>query len=125
MNKSFLLIIYWSHKIERNLKMLSTETNISLYDYLGMKAGKSIYKSVYVTNDLTCEGYQIVEVEAWDNHFLKQIATPSKYEITLNRIMKKVYNTFDNDIWLKVYTEFGHREYLLSKFYMKEVFKLI
>lgn len=98
----------------------------SLYGALNMKAKNSIYKSVFMHNEKTFEGYTIVEVEPYDETFLNAIATPSKYDLTLEKIMKKVYKYFnENDVWLKVYTEYGQQEFLLNDFYMKKVFKLI
>lgn len=99
---------------------------LSLYELLDMKAKNSIFKSVIITNEKTFEGYPLVEVEPYDQTFLNAIAYPKKYDETLSRIMKKVFNYFDNnDVWLSVYTEYGHSDFLLSMYYMKEVYKLI
>ncbi|MDK1672880.1 hypothetical protein QOK74_08340 [Staphylococcus saprophyticus] len=42
---------------------------ISLYNALNMKAKNSIYKSVFMQNEKTFEGYTIVEVEPYDETF--------------------------------------------------------
>ena len=98
----------------------------SLYNALNMKAKNSIYKSVFMHNEKTFEGYIIVEIEPYDETFLNAIATSRKYDLTLEKIMKKVYKYFnEKDVWLKVYSHYGHHEYLLNEYYMKQVFKLI
>lgn len=93
----------------------------SLYEKLNMNAKNSILKSVFITDKKTFEGYPIVEVEPFDETFLNAIKTPSQYDNTLDRIIKKVWNYMDRkETWLAVYTEYGHIEILLSDYYMNE-----
>ena len=104
--------------------------NKSLYELLGMKAKNSIFKSVFVTEKRTFEGYKIVEVEAYDDTFLNAISTMAKYDKCTDRIFVKVYKYFKKnfpgeDAWIILYTEYGQSEHLLSDFFMKEVYKLI
>ncbi|MEJ7218454.1 hypothetical protein [Staphylococcus gallinarum] len=99
---------------------------MTLYELLGMKAKNSIFRSVIITDKKTFEGYPLVEVEPYDQTFLNAVLYPKRYEKTLDRIMKKVFNYFNNtDVWLSVYTEHGHIEFLLNEHYMREVYKLI
>ncbi len=96
--------------------------NKSLYELLGMKSKNSIFKSVFITDRHTHEGYQIVEVEPYDNTFLNAIQSVSKYDKTTDKIMKKVYEYFNGqDVWLSMYTdEFGNDEILVNEYYMKQ-----
>lgn len=99
------------------------DMNNSLYEKLNLKAKNSILKSVFITDRKTFEGYPIVEVEPYDNTFLNAIKTPSQYDNTLDRIIKKVWDYMNGEeTWLAVYTEYGHIEILLSDYYMKEFF---
>lgn len=41
----------------------------TLYEALGLKREKSIFKSVFITHKKTSEGFQIVEVEPFDDTF--------------------------------------------------------
>ena len=98
----------------------------TLHEALGLKREKSIFKSVFITDKKTSEGFSIVEVEPFDDTFLNAIKYPSLYDKTLDRIFKAVYNYCGADIWLVVDTdEYGHSEFFLSEYYMKEVYKLI
>lgn len=92
----------------------------TLYDVLGMKSKKSIFKSVFITDKVTSEGYKIIEVEPYDQTFLNAISTVSKYDRTTDRIFKKIYETFGADMWVIICTEYGQDEHLLSEYYMKE-----
>lgn len=104
----------------------TTMQNKSLYDVLGMKGKNSIFKSVFITDRKTAEGYPIVEVEPFDDTFLNAIKYPSGYDKTIDRIKLKVFNHFSGEnVWLSVYTDHGHHEHLLSQFHMKEICKLI
>lgn len=98
----------------------------TLYELTGMKAKKSIFKSVVITGRKTFEGYPLVEVEPYDETFLNAIAYPKKYDETVDRIFKKVYEYFNQkSVWIALYTDYGQSEHLLSKYHMKEVYKLI
>lgn len=93
----------------------------SLYVLLGMRAKNSIFKSVFVTDKYTSEGYRIVEVEPYDNTFLNATATMEKFDKTTDQIFKKVYQYFNGDpVWLSLYTDVSCSEYLVNAFYMKE-----
>lgn len=95
--------------------------NKSLYELLGMRAKNSIFKSVFVTDEYTREGYRIVEVEPYDDTFLNAISTISKFDKTTDRIFKKVYQYFKGDpVWISLYTDVSSSEYLVNAFYMKE-----
>lgn len=99
---------------------------ITLYQALGLKRKTSILKSVMITGRNTCEGFPIVEVEAYDDTFLNAIKYPSLYDKTTDKIFKAVYNYFGRDVWIIVDTdEYGHVECLLNEYYMKEVYKLV
>ncbi len=63
----------------------------SLYEKLNIKNEDSIYKSVYIHDDHTEEGYPVVEIEANDVFFQYSIRTRCKYIKVRNQIMKKVY----------------------------------
>lgn len=92
----------------------------TLYEVLGMKAKNSVFKSVFITDRVTSEGYNIIEVEPYDDTFLNAINTVSKYDRTTDRIFKKIYETFGADMWVILYTDYGQSEHLLSEYYMKE-----
>lgn len=93
----------------------------SLYDLLGMKAKNSIFKSVFVTDSYTSEGYRIVEVEAYDDTFLNATATVTKLDNTTDKIFLKVYQYFNGEpVWISLYTDISCADYLVSTFYMKE-----
>ena len=96
--------------------------NKSFYDLLNMKGKNSIWKSVFVTGRKTYEGFPIVEVVAYDQTFLNAVKTVKKYDETLDRIIKKVYDYFNGEeVWLSVYTdEHGGIEILLNEYYMNE-----
>ena len=98
------------------------QMNNSLYEKLNMKTKNSILKSVIITNRETMEGYPIVEVEPYDNTFLNAIKSPTQYDNTLDRIIRKVWEYMnEKETWLIVDTdEYGHIEILLSDYYMKE-----
>lgn len=97
-------------------------TNSSLYNLLNMKSKNSIFKSVFVTNERTYDGLQIVVAEPYDNTFLNAVKSVSQYDKTVDKIMKKVYEYFNGqDVWLKVYTdEHGQNEILVCDYYMKQ-----
>ena len=98
--------------------------NKSLYEILGMKAKNSVFKSVFPQNRKTLEGYEIIEVEPYDDTFLNAVATKRKYDETENRIIKKVYENF-GECWLIFYTDYGQIEYLVNEYNVKKVWKLI
>lgn len=89
----------------------------SIYDLKGMKGKNSIFKSVFVTNRNTYEGFPIVEVEAYDRTFLNATNTESKYDKTVLRIAEKVLDYFNGkDVWMAIYTDkFGTHEILLNE----------
>lgn len=98
----------------------------TLYEALGLKREKSIFKSVAITDKKTSEGFSIVEVEPFDDTFLNAIKYPSLYDKTLDKILKAVYNYCGADMWLIIDTdEYGHSEILVSEYNMKEVYHLI
>ena len=85
----------------------------SLYDLLGMSAKNSIFKSVFVTDKYTSEGYRIIEVEPYDDTFLNAISTISKFDKTTDKIFKKVHHYFNGEpAWLSLYTDISQGEYL-------------
>lgn len=93
----------------------------TLYELKNMKAKNSILKSVFIT-DKIIEGYPVVEVEPYDQTFLNAINTISKYDNTVDRILKEVYKYFDKKtVWVNFYTEYGHHEILLSEYYVDKV----
>ena len=87
--------------------------NEPLYDILNMKAKNSIYRSVFITNRKTLEGYKIVEVEPYDDTFLRAINTVKKYDSTVDRVIKKVYDTVGT-CWIIFYTDYGQIEILVN-----------
>jgi hypothetical protein len=95
--------------------------NKSLYELLGMKAKYSIFKSVFVTDDYTSEGFRIIAVEPYDDTFLNAISTISKLDKTTDKIFKKVHQYFKGEpVWLCLYTDISHGEYLINDFYMEQ-----
>ena len=95
--------------------------NKSLYELLGMKAKHSIFKSVFVTDYFTSEGFRIIEVEPFDNTFLNASSTISKLDKTTDKIFKKVHQYFKGEpVWLCLYTDILHSEYLINDFYMEQ-----
>lgn len=98
----------------------------TLYEALGLKREKSIFKSVFITDKKTSEGFPIVEVEPFDDTFLNAVKYPSLYDKTLDKILKAVYDYCGSDTWLIIDTdEHGHLEILVSEYHMKEIYKLI
>lgn len=98
----------------------------TLYEKLNMKRKYSIFKSVFITGSITLEGYPLVEVEPYDDTFLNAINTSNKYDKVLDRIFKAVFDYYNQkDVWVAVYTDRGHEEFLLSEYSMKKVYKLI
>ena len=95
----------------------------TLYNLKGMKQKNSVLKSVFVTDRVTGEGYQIIEVEPYDQTFLNVI--DRDYENTKTYIMKEVYKFMERDTWLIFYTDYGREEYLINDYYMKEFYKLV
>ena len=95
--------------------------NKSLYELLGMKAKYSIFKSVFVTDYFTSEGFRIIEVEPYDDTFLNAISTISKFDKTTEKIFKKVHQYFKGEsVWVSIYTEISHEEHLINDFYMEQ-----
>lgn len=96
----------------------------SLYEKLNIKNDDSIYKSVYVHNEYTEEGYPVVEVEANDGFFLDAIRTRCKYIKVRNQIMKKVYKYMKkrniDETWITFYTRYGREDHLLYEEFMRE-----
>lgn len=89
----------------------------TLYEILNMNRKNSILKSVTITNTSTGEGYPIVEVEPYDNTFLNAISTIKNYDGTVDRIIEKVRDYYnDKPFWLSVSTDnYGHIEMLVTK----------
>lgn len=93
----------------------------TLYEILGMKAKNSIFKSVVVTDKKTSEGFQIVEIEPYDQTFLNATSSVNKYDNATDRIFKKIYDLLGKDVWVIIDTDqFGHSEHLLSEYNMKQ-----
>ena len=95
----------------------------TLYDLKGMKQKNSVLKSVFVTERVTREGYQIIEVEPYDQTFINAI--DRDYENTKSYIMKEVYKFMKSNTWLIFYTHLGQEEYLINDYYMKEFYRLV
>ena len=96
--------------------------NKTLYELMGMKSKNSVFRSVFVTNSRTHDGLQIIEVEPYDQTFLNQTSSVSKYDKTVDRIMKAIYHYFNGkETWLKIYTDnHGGHEILVNEYYMKQ-----
>lgn len=96
---------------------------VTLYNLKSMKQENSVLRSVFFTDRKTSEGYQIVEVEPYDQTFLN--AVKRDYDKMETYIMKEVYKFMDRDVWLIFYTDHGKREFLINDYYMKEFYKLV
>lgn len=87
----------------------------TLYDVLGMKRKNSIFKSVFVTNEKTSEGFRIVEVEPYDDTFLNATTTVKKYDDTIDRIVAKLKEMYTEPLWVVIDEDnFGHIEVLIN-----------
>lgn len=92
----------------------------TMYDILNMKAKNSIFKSVFITDRKDYFGNLIIEVEPYDDTFLNAISCVSKYDKTMERIIKKVYKLYNSQtINLTFYTDYGHTELLVNENLMK------
>lgn len=93
----------------------------TMYELKGMKAKNSIFRSVVVTDKRDYAGNRIIEVEPYDDTFLNAIKTPSKYDDTIDRILKSVYKMFQGETSnVTLYTDYGHREIYVNDFWMTQ-----
>ena len=87
----------------------------TLYDVLGMKHKNSIFKSVFVTNEKTYEGFRVVYVEPYDKTFLNATATVKKYDDTIDRITTKLKEMYTEPLWIAIDEDnFGRIEVLIN-----------